>query len=213
MLLQNFSAWPPDSWRKLRAGRIIQGANEKHASDENEDSVEKKQPYLLSSKSEESNVPKQIPVPKRDPNREVSQVQHRMIEDLRSGMQSKRKMPGTELTNGRRNSSRLKDTVVMSTKQTSLEVTSGQRRRILRPTWRYTSKKDVHRGLWRFVIHDGIMFFVPKREEYDSTVKQHFGGPPMSLWSETRKQGSTSSSLALKSESIWSKILSHCYRW
>ena len=65
----------------------------------------------------------------------------RMTEGLQSGMRSKKSLQGKKHTNFTKRSSRWKESSVMSTKQTSSEVTSLQRRRIPRPAWRYIPKK------------------------------------------------------------------------
>ena len=118
-------------------------------------------------------------------------------------------------TNFTKSSSRQKDTTVMSTEQTSSEVTSLHKRRIPRQTWRYIPRKVC---TWSTVAHgylwwDYLLWITQQRRLPDTQATFRIFRLPMVLWSQTHERRSTSRNSALICGYIWWRILRQCHRW
>ena len=135
------------------------------------------------------------------------QMHHRLTKALQSGMSSKQSLQGLKHTNYTKSSSRQQDTTVMSTEETSSEATSLRRRRIPREAWRYIPKKG---RTWptvapRYKSWNYLLWTKERSTLFDSLAKIWIFRPPMALWSQARKQRSTSRSAALIYGYIWWK--------
>ena len=146
--------------------------------------------------------------------REHLQMHRRMIEGLQSGMKSKKSFRGRKHTNFTKASSR---------QRTRQRCQQNKILQMLRP-----SKGEEN--LTGFAIHskdmvswstvalqciwwDSLLWLIMRRRLFDSEAKFWIFRPPMALWSQTRKQRSTSRRLALIHLHIWWKMLRKCYCW
>ena len=123
-------------------------------------------------------------------------MHHRMTKGLQSGMRSKKSLQSIQHTNSTKSSSRQKRhySDVIRT-----EITSHQRRRIPRPASRNIPMKGCTKVDNGSSLHMmGLSSLNKKQKLFDGQVNfWMFRQPSGMLWSQTRKQRSTSRNLAL----------------